>query len=144
MKKYSDRLFLKVQAFEGLRLTSYKPVSTEKLWTIGFGHYGAPPKMTITNAEAEKLLIKDLDEAHAVVRSLVKVPLTQGQVDALTDFVFNLGAAKFRGSTLLMLVNQRADVARVQAEIKKWVHSDGKVLSGLVKRRAWEAQLWGE
>ena len=72
------------------------------------------------------------------------MPLTQGQVDALTDFVFNLGAAKFRGSTLLVLVNQRADVARVQAEIKKWVHADGKVLSGLVKRRAWEAQLWGE
>ena len=50
-----------IKQFEGCRLTAYKPVSTEKYWTIGWGHYGPEVEegQTITQAEADQLLLAD-------------------------------------------------------------------------------------
>ena len=55
--KTSDNGVALIKTFEGCRLTAYKPVSTEKYYTIGYGHYGPDVKegMTITQAQAEKL-----------------------------------------------------------------------------------------
>ncbi|MEL5850119.1 MAG: lysozyme, partial [Candidatus Igneacidithiobacillus chanchocoensis] len=62
----------------------------------------------------------------------------QSQFDALTDFVFNLGQENFARSELLQRVNA-ADWNGAQEQIRLWVHAGGKVLPGLVTRRAWEA-----
>ena len=47
-----------IKQFEGCRLTAYKPVPTEKYWTIGYGHYGqdVTPGMKISHGEAEILI----------------------------------------------------------------------------------------
>ncbi len=60
--KSSELLIKKIKEFEGLSLKAYKPVPTEKFYTIGYGHYGADVKknQVITEKQAEELLRKDL------------------------------------------------------------------------------------
>jgi GH24 family phage-related lysozyme (muramidase) len=46
-----------IKSFEGCVLHAYKPVSTERYWTIGFGHYGSDVReeQVISQQEAETL-----------------------------------------------------------------------------------------
>lgn len=129
---------------EGRRLTAY--ADSVGVPTIGYGHTrGVKLGDTCSVQQADIWLTQDLEDAAAVVATLVKVPLTQGQFDALTDFVFNLGGKRLGESTLLILLNTgRKDAAADQLD--RWVHGkvDGKdvVLPGLVKRRAAEKAMF--
>lgn len=142
MKTSSEGLNL-IKAFEGLRLTAYKPVATEKYYTIGYGHYGADVKkgQTITEREAVELLRKDVAAAEKVLNGL-NVNFTQDEFDALASFIFNLGAAAFGGSTLKKKIVAKADDEAICAEIVKWVNAGGKPLTGLKRRRVAEANLF--
>lgn len=96
-------------------------------------------------AGAEAFLKQDVVIAEHTVDSLVKVPLNQGMYDALVSFVFNLGADKFKSSTLLMRLNQGAYELAAD-EFPKWkygtVNGKKQVLPGLVSRRAEERDLF--
>ena len=130
-----------IKAFEGLRLSAYQ--DSGGVWTIGYGHTGSvQPGERITQGQAEELLRKDTGWAQDAVRQQVHVPLTQRQFDALTSFTFNLGAGALQGSTLLSKLNA-GDYAGAQAEFGRFVHAGGRVLQGLVRRRAAEADLFG-
>lgn len=59
---------------------------------------------------------------------------------ALSDFAYNLGATRLKGSTLRRKINA-GDIAGARAELGKWIHGGGRVLRGLVIRRAAEAAL---
>lgn len=136
----SAELIEAVKNFEGGSLTPYKdPVG---YWTIGYGHRifpgGAIPEL-ITMKQAEDCLMSDLEMMGRAVSGFVKVPLTQHQWDALTDFCYNLGASRLQSSTLLKMVNVQNWPA-AQEEIKQWCHAGSSVMEGLVKRRAWEAE----
>src|SRR5437870_5011297 len=73
------------KGFEGLRTRAYR--DAVGVWTIGYGHTGGvQPGQVITRQRAEQLLRADTAWAQAAVRRDVKVPLTQGQFDALTSF----------------------------------------------------------
>ena len=143
MRKISEAGAALIKRFEGRRLTAYKdPVG---IWTIGYGHTGPDvlPGMTITEETADIMLENDLAECYDCVESFVDVDLTDGQYAALCSFIFNLGCGAFKNSTLLRLLNQgNYDGARKQ--FPRWVHAGGKVLEGLVKRRAAEAQMFAE
>lgn len=131
-----------VKASEGLRLQAYRDAIG--VLTIGWGHTtGVRGVQTITLDEAEQILGEDLDDAGAAVNRLVAVPLTQGQFDALTDFVFNLGAGRLAGSTLLRLLNQ-GDYNAAGAQLKYWIMAGGAALPGLITRRAAELALWNK
>lgn len=122
--------------FEGCRKQAY--VCPAGVPTIGVGHTrGVALGQSCTTEQAQVWFSQDLEDAEAVVDTLVKVPLTQGQHDALTSFVFNFGQPKFAGSTLLRRLNAR-DYKNAAAEFNRWCHANGKVEPGLVKRRAWE------
>lgn len=130
-----------VKYFEGCELTAY--TCPAGILTIGYGHTGrdVKPGMCISQARADELLRSDLATCIAAVNRMVKVPLTHGQFDALVSFGYNLGLEALRNSTLMKLVNAgRMDAAA--GEFGKWVHSKGKVLDGLVKRRKAEANLF--
>ena len=130
-----------IKDFEGLRLSAYQDSCGG--WTIGYGHTGGvEPGERITQSQAEELLRKDTGWAQDAVRQQVHVPLTQRQFDALTSFTFNLGAGALQGSTLLAKLNA-VDYAGAQAEFGRFVHAGGRVLQGLVRRRAAEADLFG-
>jgi len=69
--------------------------------------------------------------------TLVDNPWRQG---AIIDFVYNLGPGRLQASTLRRRINQR-DWLEAKRELMKWVRAGGRVLPGLVKRRAIEASL---
>jgi len=150
-----------VKTAEGLRLSAYPdPATGGAPWTVGFGHTGADvrPGLVITQARAEELLRGDLEEAAAIVTRAVTVPLTDAQFGALVSFVFNVGAGRRKAgkdagkdgfvvlktgkpSTLLAKLNA-GDTAGAAGEFSKWTRGAGKVMAGLVKRRAAEAALF--
>jgi len=140
----SDAGLKAIMVFEGSKNRAYR--DSAGLWTIGVGHLirrDEPHLLTarLTDQEVLDLLRADVKTAEAAVNRLVRVPLTQGQFDALVSFTFNLGAGALAGSTLLKRVNAgRLD--DVPAELRKWVRAGGKVVRGLVNRREAEAAMW--
>ncbi|WP_330114087.1 lysozyme [Pseudomonas sp. JS3066] len=137
----SDAGVALVQGYEGLRLTAYR--DSVGVLTIGYGHTGADVKqgMTITRDEAERLLRDDLHDAESAVEKAVRVPMTQGQFDALVSFVFNLGAGRLQTSTLLRKLNDRNYIGAAD-EFPRWNKAGGKVLAGLTARRGAERALF--
>lgn len=132
-----------IKQFEGCRLTAYKPVPTEKYWTIGYGHYGADvkPGMTITAARADELLRQDVGACEKVLNAM-NVNFKQCQFDALVSWIFNLGAGNFASSTLKKYIVQRRKDEDITDQLVKWVNGGGRPLLGLKKRRVAEANLW--
>ena len=130
-----------IKNFEGCRLTAYR--CPANILTIGYGHTGSDVStgQKITQEQAEKLLKSDLLVHCNNVSRLVKVPLTQNQFDALVSFEFNVGYGNFASSTMLKLLNQKK-YREAAAQFDRWVYANGKVLAGLVKRRAAEKTLF--
>lgn len=131
---------------EGLRLNSYQ--DTGKVWTIGYGHTSAAgglkvhEGLTITREQAEQLLKDDLARmTYPVIDRLVKVPLSQGQFDALSSFIFNLGEGQVSKSTLLRLLNN-GDYKGASGQFGRWIYDNGVKLNGLIRRRADERVLF--
>ena len=128
--------------FEGCKLTAYQ--DSVGVWTIGYGHTkGVYDGMTITQDQAEQMLLSELEEYEGYIENMVTVPLTQNQFDALVVWIYNLGPTNFRNSTLLKELNAGNYNAAGQ-EITRWNKAGGKVLAGLVKRREAEAELFNE
>ena len=132
-----------VKRSEGFRDRTYLDVAGIR--TIGYGHrllaHEAFPD-GIDEAHAAGILAADVREAELAVERLVKVELTQGQFDALTDFCFNLGAGRLASSTLLRALNGGLyDAARQQ--LLRWDMAGGEANAGLKARREAEFELWG-
>ncbi len=140
-RKVTDEVIERIKRWEGLRLTAYRDAGG--VWTIGYGHTGAPARAgaTITLAQAEGLLRQDLAAFEAAVERVITVPLTDNQFGALVSFAFNVGEAAFARSTLAARLNG-GDYNSVPEQLARWVHAGGKRLQGLVNRRAAEAGLW--
>ena len=141
--KSSGLLIRKIKEFEGLSLKAYKPVKTERYYTIGYGHYGSDVKanQVITEKQAENLLKKDLEKFEAYVNKL-DVCKRQGQFDSLVSFSFNLGTAALGRSTLLKYIRANKAEQYIRGEFAKWVNSGGVPLRGLKRRRQWEADRY--
>ena len=117
-------------------------------WTCGYGATkGVRSGVKWTVQEAEQRLIDDLEEHGKIVKKYVNVPLSQSQYDAITSFVFNLGAGNFKSSTLLKKLNL-GDYDAVPEQIMRWnkARVDGKLtpLRGLTRRRAAEAAIFSK
>ena len=119
--------------------------------TIGYGHLikklpcnGTEPvefRNGLTKPRGQELLVGDLATSQYCVMTSVRVPLTDGQFAALTDFVFNVGSGNFRGSKLLKFVNAN-DHDEVPLQLRRWVMADGKPLGALQTRREGEIALF--
>lgn len=139
-----------VRRWEGLKLTAYPDPGSRngEPYTVGFGHTSDGHMkvyrgLTITPAQAEAALEYDLNETATAVDELVKVSLTDNQFGTLVSFAFNVGLKAFKRSSLLKRVN-KGELDAVPAELAKWKYNDGKVMTGLVNRRAAEAGLWAK
>ena len=129
-----------IKSFEGLRLSAYK--CPAEVWTIGYGTTaGVKMGDMITKERAEELLREDVKRFEGYVDRLVKVPLTQGQFDALVSFTYNLGPGALEKSTLLDQLN-RGDYDSAAEQFGRWVFAGGRKLEGLAKRRAAEKALF--
>ncbi len=132
-----------IKRSEGLRLEAYPdPSSGGAPWTIGYGHTrGVKNGDKISLSRAEEFLLRDVKECEDGVNAAVDCE-TQGQFDALVDFVFNLGRSAFVNSTLCKLMRS-GDYKGAAKQFDRWVHgSRGEVLSGLVARRAAERRMF--
>lgn len=131
-----------IKQSEGFRQFTY--VDSAGYPTIGYGHKLLHAEMFpdgVDDEQATALLEADVATAENAVRGLVKVPLSQGQYDALVDFTFNLGEGRLAGSTLLAELNQgRYSDAGLQLPL--WDHAGGVVLEGLKQRRLGELGMW--
>jgi lysozyme len=131
-----------VKFSEGYRSRTYNDVAGFK--TIGYGHrliLGETYPNGITLEYGERILAEDIADAEAAIRQLVKVELTQGQFDALVDFVFNLGSHRLAGSTLLRLLND-GDNDEAAHQLLRWDHAGSRELLALKLRRESEYKLW--
>ena len=138
MKISAEGLAL-IKSFEGCKLTAYKAVSTEKYYTIGYGHYGADVKkgMKITQAQADAYLVSDLAKFEAKVEKYnSKYNFNENQFSALVSFAYNVGSID------QLTANGTRTIAQISAKILEYNKSGGKVLSGLTKRRKAEKALF--
>lgn len=133
-----------IKRFEGFEPEVYLDAAGYP--TIGYGHLIRKHehdmfKNGISEPAAEALLAKDVVVAEKAVLRLIRVPLTDGQFDALVSFTFNLGSGALQRSTLRRKVN-RDEHNEVPREFMRWVWAGGRKLKGLIRRRAAEAELY--
>ena len=131
-----------IRRFEGFRGSTY--LDACGIPTIGYGHKILRDESFpdgISEARARELLTADAAIAARAVERLVKVPLTQGQFDALADFCFNVGSARLAASTLLRDLNA-GEYAAARRQLLRWDHAGDAVLPGLKARRQAEFDLW--
>jgi lysozyme len=155
--KVSQKCIQQIKIDEGVRNKPYQCPAL--LWTVGVGHVIDPHHARVPFAERKTLPIpagwdrvlsseeiddilrKDLARFEAGVLRLIKVPMTQGQFDALVSFSFNVGLGNLQNSTLRMKVN-REDYEGAAEQFLVWTKAGGKVLPGLVKRRTHEKEMF--
>ena len=133
-----------IKSCEGLRLQADWD-QDGKVWTIGWGHTrGVKQGMVITQAQAEQFLADDLApiERH-LTADLGEDGVLQCQFDALCSWIFNLrdGIRQYNTSTLRRKL-KAGDYEGAANEFPRWCHSGGKVLPGLVTRRAAERKMF--
>ena len=148
MRHINERGIEMVKSFEGLALRPY--VCAGGVNSVGYGatrsSNGRPfnldmEPITEAEAETETLLIRDLDSSEGWVSRLIKTALTENQYSALTSFTFNVGAGALQRSTLRMKLN-RSEYQGAADEFPKWRIAGGRILAGLVRRRAAERALF--
>ena len=130
-----------IRRWEGCRLVAYK--CPAGIWTIGWGSTG--PGITEgvrwTQAQADERLARDVEKFMVGVRKLLRRPVTEAQLGAMTSLAYNIGIGAFGSSTLLRLFNAgQTDLAAAQFAV--WRRAGGKVLQGLVNRRADERRVF--
>ena len=128
-----------IKSFESCKLTAYKCLPTEKYYTIGYGHYGSDVTagMKITKEQAEEFLLQDCKKAIKNVNSFMsKYNFNQNQFDALVSFAFNVGSIN------QLTASGTRTLEQISSKITAYNKSGGRVIAGLVKRRAKEKELF--
>lgn len=117
-------------------------------WTIGWGATGHDhvnlgrigPGTRWTQAECDARLAQDLARYAAEVAAAIgRAPTTQSQFDAMVSFHYNTGAIARATLTKRHIAGDNAGAA---GEFARWNRAGGRVLKGLVRRRAAETELY--
>ena len=148
--KPSSKCIGLIKHFEGFYPKAYQGKADRPgVITIGYGSImyadGSKPKLgdTIGECQATKLLEWEVGIKTAAVNSMLKnVLIVQCQFDALVSFAYNLGIGALQGSTLLKKIRRNPLDPEIQAEFSKWIYSNGKRVSGLIRRRKSEWHLY--
>ena len=134
-----------IKQFEGFEPVAY--LCPAGVPTIGYGHtktvtaQDVRSKRTISEDEAEALLMEDVRDAESAVERLITVPLTDNQFSSLVSWTFNLGEWNLKSSTLRRKLN-RGDYQSVPGEMARWVRAGSITLAGLIRRRKAEGALF--
>ena len=114
------------------------------VWTIGYGHTrGVHKGDSITEADARKLLLQEINQTVGRIAPFVNVPVTQNQFVALVSLAYNVGPNYVLNHCpkLMHCLNTR-DYDGCAEEFLDITRANGKVLSGLVRRRQAEHDLF--
>lgn len=136
-----------IAIFEGKKLKAYQDQG--KVWTIGYGStFNIDENRlvregdTITEATALRWLKTITANLQADIKKLVKVPVTQNQLDSLTSLAYNIGPTAFAESTLLELLNAGKSKMVVADQFMRWVYVKKLMNKGLLNRRQKEMELF--
>ena len=148
-----------IKRFEGYRSEAYQ--CSAKVWTIGWGTTRYPDGRAVKKGDtcsmdqAAEWLADDVAKRSMNVLALLPPTIKQSQFDALVSFSYNLGIGALRSSTLLRKIKVDSNDPTIytytkengmpvvgSCEFLKWVKAGGKVLNGLILRRAAEADLY--
>jgi GH24 family phage-related lysozyme (muramidase) len=133
---------------DGLVAAYPDPGTGAEPWTIGWGATGRDhvhggrigPDTVWTQRQCDERLTQDLLRYAAdVARALGEAPTTQSQFDAMVSFHYNTGAIARATLTKKHIAGDHAGAAR---EFARWNRAGGRVLKGLIRRRAAEAELY--
>tara|TARA_R100000808_G_scaffold20163_2_gene43669 strand:+ start:536 stop:1030 length:495 start_codon:yes stop_codon:yes gene_type:complete len=134
-----------IKSFEGWSSSVYHCGAR---WTIGYGSTYDSNRNRITadhpdidEVEGELLLGQEVRHSEGAIRRLIGYPLNENQFSSLVSFCYNVGSGNLQKSSLRMKLN-RGDLEGASAEFPKWRRSAGKILSGLVRRRQAERNLF--
>lgn len=132
-----------IKQFEGFKSKAYY-CPAGKL-TIGYGHVILPyendlKSAVITEEQAENILRADIQIAEATLNG-TKLMLEQNQFDALVSFIYNVGPGAFLNSTLIKRLRV-GDYPGAAHQFLRWTKANGVELSGLVRRRKAEKELF--
>ena len=129
-----------IKKFEGCKLYAYR--DSVGVATIGYGHIkGVKMGMSITQQQAETFLKDDIKPIETFLNGM-GINYTQGQFDALTSWIFNLGQGNFKSSTMYKYIVARKSDLEITDQMVKWHNAGGKPLIGLKKRRCEEANMF--
>jgi lysozyme len=141
-----------IKSFEGEYLDAYlDPVGIP---TIGYGtiyNYDAKRPVQlgdkIDKDTAIRFLRTECAKIIPQIKKLVRVPINQNQLDALTSFVYNVGIGALRNSTLLKLLNEGKPKTEVAEQFLRWNKATNPqgiliTLPGLTRRRKAEKELF--
>lgn len=136
--KTSDEGLALIKKYEGLRLVAYK--CPAGVWTIGYGHTkGVTQGMEITQEQADRFLKTDVVSSERAVDQYNPIyHFTQGQYDCLVSFTFNCGP----GNLKKLLNGGLRTKLEISDAITRYTKAGGKTLTGLVRRRNEEKQLF--
>ena len=125
--------------WEGRRYTAYQDIVD--VWTICEGHTkGVKAGDVATDAQCDEMAAQDVAEHNAGIRACITRPMPQNVEIAFTSLAFNAGVGAFCGSTALKRYNAGDDSGACDA-LTLWNKAGGKVVRGLVNRRAAESAL---
>ena len=128
-----------IKSFEGCRLTAYKVQSSDKYYTIGYGHYGADvlKGSRISMSQATNLLKADCERFVSHVNKYMNTyNFNQNQFDALVSFAYNIGNID------QLTQKGTRSIEEISAKMTQYCNSNGKRLQGLVNRRKAEQALF--
>ena len=133
-----------IKGYEGLRMSAHYTPNEE--WTVGYGHTAnARHGMSVTEGDAGRLLMQDVQPIEKLIADSVRAPLNQNEHDALVSLIFSIGEENFRRSTVLRKLNEGDKLAAARA-MEMWtkarVNEELVTLDGLVRRRAAEKSLF--
>ena len=131
-----------IKKYEGFSSQAYKCPSG--VWTVGWGHTGRDiNKDTIlTREEAELMLQKDVANLQEQILFLLDDKPSMNELDALTSLVYNIGLGAFKKSRLLKRINLKENGELISKEWIEFNKVNGKVVKGLLRRRAEEICLY--
>lgn len=126
---------------EGCRRDPYQ--CPAGLVTNGIGNTHDVPNDLISLEQVAKDWVKNLQNAEQCVTTVERRSghtMSQGQFDALTSFVFNVGCTRFRrnadgSATRIYTYALQGEKAKACQELTRWVYSGGQKLNGLITRR---------
>lgn len=135
-----------VKRFEGLRLKAYR--DSVGVLTIGYGTTSRAgidvtvfEGMEITEQQAEEYLRKALEKFADKIIPHFKYTPSNNQFGAMLSLAYNIGTTAFIKSTCLKRFNS-GDVEGAAEALTWFKKAGGKVLRGLVRRRAAERELF--
>lgn len=130
-----------IGGFEGLRTTAYRDVVGVP--TVCFGETrGVKMGDTYTVDECKAMLGDALADFEKGILACLKDParIPDKTYVAFLSLAYNVGQRAFCGSTLVRKANA-GDLRGACEEFPKWNKAGGKVIKGLVNRRAQERAL---